>query len=93
MKKLLQAAKWMFLIIALITFTACSKLTAANFDKIQNEMTTEQVKAILGEPTEIKSGGLLGLNGIVYIYHKDKTNIKITFVQGKVIGKDGSFEK
>lgn len=93
MKKPLQAMKWMLIIIALMTFTACSKINAANFDKIQNEMTTEQVKAILGKPTEIRSGGLLGFNGIVYIYQQDKTTIKITFIQGKVIGKDGSFAK
>lgn len=93
MNKILLAGKWMLLVIAMITFTACSKLNTANFDKIHNEMTPEQVKQILGEPTEIRSGGLLGFNGTVYVYKQDKTDIKISFIQGKVIAKDGSFDK
>lgn len=83
----------MLLVLTLITFTACSKLTTANFDKIHNDMTAEQVKEILGEPTEVKSGSFIGFNGTVYIYRQDKTEVKITLLQGKVISKDGSFEK
>ncbi|MFB8791904.1 MAG: hypothetical protein U7123_24430 [Potamolinea sp.] len=93
MKKILDTIKWMLLVFALITFTACSKLTVSNFDKIHNEMTTEQVKEILGEPTEVKSGGFIGFNGTVYIYRQDQTEVNITFLQGKVISKDGSFGK
>lgn len=93
MKKMLKALQWMLLVFALITFTACSKLTTANFDKIHNNMTPEQVKEILGEPTEVKSGGLIGFNGTVYIYRQDKTEVTITFLQGKVFSKDGSFGK
>jgi transcription antitermination factor NusG len=93
MKKMLQALQWMLLVFALMTFTACSKLTTDNFDKIHNEMTPEQVKDILGEPTEVKSGGFLGFNGTVYIYRQDKTEVKVSFLQGKVVSKDGSFSK
>jgi transcription antitermination factor NusG len=93
MKKTLKALQWLLLVFTLITFTACSKLTTANFDKIHNDMTTEQVKEILGEPTQVKSGGFIGFNGTVYIYRQDKTEVKVTFLQGKVISKDGSFAK
>jgi transcription antitermination factor NusG len=85
--------KRMLLVVAAIALAACSKLTASNFEQIQNNMTPDQVKAILGEPAEIKSGGFLGFNGTVYVYRKDNTEVTVTFVQDKVIAKDGSFAK
>ena len=93
MKKTLTALKWMLLVVVAIAFTACSKLTASNFEKIHNEMTTKEVKEILGEPAEIKSGSAFGFTGTVYVYRQDKSEVTITFVQDKVIGKDGSFAK
>lgn len=93
MKKPLTVVKWMLLVVVALIFTACSKLTAANFEKIHNDMTTKQVKEILGEPAQIKSGSALGFTGTVYVYRQDKSEVTITFVQDKVIGKDGSFAK
>ncbi len=41
----------MGILLALALFiTSCSKLTESNFKKIQNGMTTDEVKAILGSP-------------------------------------------
>ena len=46
------------LIIVLLLFvilTSCTNVTKINFDKIQNGMTLEQVKEILGEPSDVKT--------------------------------------
>ena len=93
MKKTIVVVKLMLLVVAAIAFTACSKLTSSNFEKIHNDMTTVQVKGILGEPTEIKSGSFFGITGTAYVYRQDKTEVTVTFVQDKVVGKDGSFAK
>lgn len=93
MEKTVKAVKLMLLVFVAIAFSACSKLSASNFEKIHNDMTTDQVKAILGEPAEVKSGSFLGFSGTVYVYRQDKTEVTVTFVQDKVVGKDGSFAK
>ncbi|HBL14199.1 MAG TPA: hypothetical protein DD379_22990 [Cyanobacteria bacterium UBA11162] len=93
MQRTFNAAKWILLVVVAIAFTACSKLTASNFEKIHNDMTIEQVKEILGEPAEVKSASLLGLTGTVYVYRQDNAEVTVTFVQDKVVSKDGTFAK
>jgi hypothetical protein len=51
------------------------------------------VKAILGEPTSSDSSSALGIvSGTTYVYHTDKSDVKITFVNDKVIATDGTFQ-
>jgi len=38
-------------IVCALLLTSCSRLTQVNLDKIHNDMTPDQVKAILGEPS------------------------------------------
>ena len=78
---------------AVAALAACSKLNQDNLDKVQNGMTTAQVKAILGEPTSSDSSNALGIvSGTTYVYHTDKSDVKITFVNDKVIATEGSFK-
>ena len=42
-------------ILLLFTLTSCNKVTKENFDQIKNGMTLEEVKAILGEPSDKKT--------------------------------------
>jgi hypothetical protein len=82
-----------FLILgAVLLLAACSKLTQPNLDKIHNGMTTDEVKTILGDPTSSDSGSALGISGTTFTYHTDKSDVKITFVNDKVIATEGSFQ-
>ena len=80
------------LFIAVAALAACSKLTQDNLEKIHNGMTTDEVKAILGDPTSSSSGSFLGQSGTEYVYHTDKSDVKIDFVNDKVIATGGSFQ-
>ena len=83
----------LFAAAALLLVVACSRLTEANLEKIHNGMTTSEVKAILGEPTSSQTGSALGLiSGTTYIYHTSSSDVKITFVNDKVIATEGEFK-
>lgn len=76
----------------LFALTACSRLTEANLRKIHNGMSTAEVKAILGEPTSTETGSALGISGATYTYHTSKSDVKITFLNDKVISTEGDFK-
>jgi hypothetical protein len=83
----------LFAAAALLLVTACSRLTEDNLQKIHNGMTTADVKAILGEPTSSQTGSALGIvSGTTFIYHTDASDVKITFVDDKVIATEGQFQ-
>ena len=83
----------MLTLVAVIALAACSKLTEDNLQKVHNGMTTDEVKAILGEPTSSQTSSALGIiSGTTYIYHTDKSDVKITFVNDKVITTEGDFK-
>lgn len=69
---------------------ACSPINQENFSKIQDDMTMEQVTAILGQPTESSSLGLGPLSGTNAVWKGDKGIISLQFINGKVRMK--SFE-
>jgi outer membrane protein assembly factor BamE (lipoprotein component of BamABCDE complex) len=77
---------------ALLLLTACSKLTETNLEKIHNGMTTDEVKAILGNPTDTQSGSVIGISGTTYVYHTSTSDVKITFLNDKVIATEGEFK-
>ena len=80
------------LFTAVLALAACSKLTQDNLSKIHNGMTTDEVKAILGDPTNSSSGSFLGQSGTEFVYHTDESDVKIDFVNDKVIATSGSFQ-
>jgi len=80
-------------VAALLLVTACSRLTEDNLEKVHNGMTTDEVKAILGEPTSSETGSALGIvSGTTYTYHTSTSDVKITFVSDKVIATEGEFK-
>jgi hypothetical protein len=82
-----------FLAVAtLLLVAACSRLTEDNLQKVHNGMTTDEVKAILGDPTSSDTGGALGITGTTYTYHTSSSDVKITFVDDKVIATEGEFK-
>lgn len=94
MKTCLRFCKMFVLISAFGLLAACgSRLTPANLDKIHNDMTTAEVKSILGNPSEVKTSGFMGLTSSTYVYKKGNNEVTITFVNDKVMTKAGSFEQ
>ena len=89
----MQIIRTLLILTAVIALVACSKLTESNLEKVQNGMTTDQVKAILGEPTDsqTKSLPILG-SSTVYTYHTDTSNVVITFLNDKVVTTEGDFK-
>ena len=79
-------------VAVLILVAACSKLTEDNLQKIHNGMSTDEVKAILGTPTDVQSSGALGITGSTYTYHTSTSDVKITFLNDKVIATEGDFK-
>jgi len=75
-----------------LLLTACSHLTEANLQKIHNGMTPDEVKGILGSPTSVQSSGALGFTGTTYTYHSGSSDVKITFLNDKVMATEGDFK-
>jgi outer membrane protein assembly factor BamE (lipoprotein component of BamABCDE complex) len=88
----MKTIRTLLLFSAVIALAACSKLTQDNLEKVHNGMTTADVKALLGDPTSSSSGSFLGQSGTEYVYHTDKSDVKIDFVNDKVIATSGSFQ-
>jgi len=76
---------------ALLLVAACSKVTQENFAKVQDGMSEQGVRALLGEPTESSSAQILGVSGTSSRWVAGETVITIRFVNGKVAVK--SFDK
>lgn len=80
----------LFLPVAVLLFcflmAACSKVNQANFDKIQEGMTVEEVTGILGDPTETSQIDLKVVMGGAAQWKDEKTGRKISvqFLNGKV---------
>ena len=76
---------------AALILAACSKVTQENFAKIEEGMTEEQVRAILGTPDESNSVNVLGVSGTASRWRSGDAVITVRFVNGKAALK--SFDK
>jgi outer membrane protein assembly factor BamE (lipoprotein component of BamABCDE complex) len=66
-------------------------LTSDNLNKIKTGMSKEEVKVILGEPSQIEQGETLGISGTTFYYKAGKTEAKVVFLNNGVMAKEGSF--
>lgn len=86
-------------LFAISTLSACksgllSPLTQENLDKIQTDMSSQQVKAILGEPTESKTEPIpiVGGTKTTYTYTDDRQDrVVIVLKNDTVQTKEGTF--
>jgi hypothetical protein len=69
------------MILSLLFFAGCSKVTKENYDKLKIGMDYGKVITILGEADDCSSA--LGTKSC--IWGNDAKNIKIKFVAGKLI--------
>jgi hypothetical protein len=70
--------------LALILFAglaACSRLTAANYDKLKSGQSYEEVQGLLGQPANCNEA--LGLRSC--LWGDDKSSITVNFVGGKAV--------
>jgi outer membrane protein assembly factor BamE (lipoprotein component of BamABCDE complex) len=76
------------LVLCAFCLVACgSRISPANFEKIQTGMTTAQVTAILGEPAESSSVDVAVFSGTVSKWQAGDVTITVQFVNGKVVAK------
>ena len=82
---------------AVAAIAACNMkpatLTQENLDKIHEDMTSAQVKAILGSPTDSKSEPIPVVGGTktTYIYTNDEDTVTIVLKNDTVQSKEGHF--
>ena len=76
------------LLLLLLALTACgSKVNESNYAKIEIDMTEEQVKSLLGAPTESSSLNVGGLSGTSSKWVAKEGTINVQFLNGKVKAK------
>jgi hypothetical protein len=103
MKRVRPAAVAAVLALCLLAAGCKTKLTKANYDKINNGMTLEEVEAILGRGDKEGDGSgvaaqagvdLQGLapaksNVVAYVWEGGGKTVRVYFVNGKVTKKEG----
>ena len=68
-------------------------LTQQNLDKIQHGMSSQEVKSILGEPTDSKSEPIpiVGGTKTTYVYTNKQDRVTIVLKNDNVETKEGQF--
>jgi SmpA / OmlA family len=76
------------LFLMLFVLAACgSKVNESNYAKIEIDMTEEQVKSLLGTPTESSSINVGGLSGTSSKWVAKEGTINVQFLNGKAKAK------
>ncbi|OGB95008.1 MAG: hypothetical protein A2Z31_05900 [candidate division NC10 bacterium RBG_16_65_8] len=75
------------LLVSLLLVGCGSKITQENFDKVHAGMSQEEVKAILGDPTESSGASIGPISGGTWVWKTGEATIVIQFVSGKVLAK------
>jgi hypothetical protein len=72
---------------------ASMSLTQANLDKIHNDMSPAEVKAILGDPADSKTEAIpiVGGTQTTYTYHSGSSDVTIIFKNDLMKEKNGTF--
>ena len=85
-------------LFAVSAFNGCgggssTTLTQGNLDKIQRDMSSKDVKALLGEPTESKSEPIpiVGGTKTTYVYTNNQDRVVIVLKNDNVQTKEGHF--
>jgi len=68
-------------------------LTQANFDRLHDDMSPMEVKAILGAPTTSNSEPIpiVGGTSTTYTYQNEKSNVTLVFKNDLLKEKQGKF--
>src|SRR5436190_22382441 len=72
-------------IVMSLFLAACgSRISAENYEKIHNGMSMEDVKKVLGKPTEVSSFGIGDLSATTARWQGSSQTITVTFANNKV---------
>ena len=68
-------------------------LNQKNLDRVHDDMSATEVRAILGAPTESKEEPIpiVGGTKTIYVYRNDRSEVTIIFKNDKVQEKNGTF--
>lgn len=71
----------------------CTSLTQVNLDKIHEDMSPAEVKAILGEPADSKTEPIpiVGGTQTIYTYTSNSSDVTIIFKNDLMKEKHGTF--
>lgn len=84
----LQITQLAVFLLLLFLFAACgSKANESTYNRIEIDMTEEQVKSLLGSPTESSSMQVAGLSGTSSKWVGKEGTINVQFLNGKVKAK------
>jgi outer membrane protein assembly factor BamE (lipoprotein component of BamABCDE complex) len=82
MKTRLSIVATCLLCLALV---ACGpRVSQENYEKIRNDMSTEEVNKVLGKPTQVSSFGIGGLSATTAKWVGQTHTITVTFANEKV---------
>jgi len=89
-----------FALAACLIFPGCKRnLKDSNLSCIKMDMSPKEVESVLGQPNQIVSkemelqADVKTLPVVRYVYEQNGKTVVLHFVDGKLIGRDGSFEK
>jgi hypothetical protein len=82
----------LLVVLVIVLLAGCQRLTAENLGKVEAGMTEQQVRKILGKPTTVDTGSMLGVTGTTYHYKSGGSEVSVVFVGGKVLSKSGNFK-
>lgn len=74
----------LFALLLALAVAACSRATQENYNKIETDMTQEEVHRILGAPDEVNSSSLGSLSFSSETWRGRDHNISIQYANGKV---------
>ncbi len=80
-----QIKKLLIAILLAVSLTACgSKVSQESYEEVRNDMSVEQVNAILGKPTDVSSFGIGELSATTAKWVGKTHTITVTFANDKV---------
>jgi outer membrane protein assembly factor BamE (lipoprotein component of BamABCDE complex) len=76
---------WVLTIVLGLALVACgSKVSQESYEKVRNDMSTEQVNDILGKPTKVSSFGIGDMSATTAQWVGKTHTITVTFANDKV---------
>ena len=76
------------MVLLIIALAACgSKVNESTYTKIEIDMTEEQVRSLLGTPTDSSGINVAGLSGTSSKWVSKEGTINVQFLNGKVKAK------
>ena len=90
---------YLCLVLSLLA-TGCGRvtttgLTQANLDKVHGDMSSMEVRSLLGDPADSQSDAIPILGGVqtIYTYHSNSSDVTIIFKNDLMKEKHGTFGK